>query len=266
MLTVPVSAAQKAKIADNQAEVYELADFDSDVIGEVFEGESYFISNEPLGPFYKIKLKNGKIGFIVDYALEIEGKGRLQPQDLDNLSLEEERKRLKKAREDGRLTEEEMEEEESIFGKTYAGPTLQLINYHENTLGSDQVADLIAIGYKSSSQITWSVLGSFTAPKYYAAITGGSAKGVNIWADVGYSSLVASLQPVEFRFGGSFFAHGSFIQLDTPARKYQLDDVTVGIALEGTARFKIKRSALEFAIKYYFDRSSYAGFGLSYLF
>ena len=62
-------AAQKAKIIGDFVEVYVASDFDSEQIDEVYKGETYQVSDKNYGPFYRIKLKNGKIGYIVDYEL-----------------------------------------------------------------------------------------------------------------------------------------------------------------------------------------------------
>ncbi|MEQ1721853.1 MAG: SH3 domain-containing protein [Pseudobdellovibrio sp.] len=254
-------AVQKAKIFNEQTEIYSDADFDAEVIDEVYKGEVYFISSKTYGPFYRIKLKNGKIGYIPDTEVDIEGKGRIKPKDLDAEIFESEKKYAEMF---GDQDDEEMEE--GLFGITRAGPTLQLINFHENTLGSDQIDNLLAYGYKSVSDIAWSVLGTFSVPKYYEEKTGGTARGVKLWADMGFSSPITDFGSTEIRYSATIFTHISAISLDTPTRKYDLQDITLGLALEVGWMIKIKRSAIDLAIKYYFDKSSYAGFGLSYLF
>lgn len=255
-------AVQKAKIFSDVVEIYSEPDFDSEIMDEVKAGESYFISDKTYGPFYRIKLKSGKIGYIVDYEVEIEGKGRVKPKDLDAVLLENEKKMA------GENPEELMDpddEEVELFGVPREGPTLQLINFRENTLGSDQVDNLLGFGYKSVSDQVWSVLGVFKAPKYYE--TAGAVSGVKLWGDIGFSSPIVMIGTTsEIRYAATLFTHVSVITLTTPTRKYNLQDVTLGLALEVGWMFKIRSSAIDLAIKYYFDKYSYAGFGLSYLF
>lgn len=258
----PASAAQKAKIVSPEVEVYADFDFDSDIISLVREGESYQISDKTYGPFYRIKLKNGKVGYIVDYELDIEGKGRFKSKDLDDIMLEEAAKLAK----DTKGTPDENDEEAELFGRPYSGLALQMINYRENTLGADQIDDLLAVGYKNISLISWSILGAFKVPKYYADKTGGTAKGLKFWADFGFSNPIVNIGRSDVRFGASLFTHISLIQLETPQRKYDLHDITVGLALEFGWLYKFKKSALDFSVKYYFDKTNYAGFGLAYLF
>ena len=255
-------AIQKAKIVDDEVEVYSEQDFDSDVLDIVHQGETYSISNNTFGPFYKIKLKSGKVGYIVDYVLDIEGKGRLKPKDMDQLDAQN----AMVIKDNPETAEAEAEEEEASLGRVYAGPSIQLINYHEETLGAGQVNDFLAVGYKSVSVLSWSALASFNAPKYYAAGTGGSASGGMLWLDLGYSNTMANFNKTEIRFAGSFFSHISILHVETPIRKYDLHDITLGLALEGAVLFKIKSHALDLGLKYYFDRSNYAGLSLSFLF
>jgi hypothetical protein len=255
-------AVQRAKVVSPDVEIYAGADYDSDVIDVVHENEAYYISDKTVGPFYKIKLKSGKIGYISDYELDIEGKGRMKEQDLDELFLQEEKKRAQ----DAYRTEEVDPEEEAVFGRPLRGPTLQLINFHEDTLGGDQMDNVLALGFKSVSQVAWSVLGSYGAPKYYEDKTGGTAKGGQIWADLGFSANVVSMPGSDVRFGGSFFTHLSVFQVDTPAQKYDLQELTLGVALETAWMIKVHRNAIDLSLKYYFDKSSYAALGLSYLF
>lgn len=274
ILSWPVLAAQNAKVIGPQVEIYSDGNFDSEIIDYVNGGEVYQISDRTYGgpgnsagPFYRIRLKDGTVGYIVDYQLDIEGKGRVVPKDLDQVLLDEQKKNLEREKNNPR-PKTLAEEEEAIFGRDYAGFTAQLINYHENTMGGEQIADLVALGYKSISQLSWSVIGSYGAPKYYAEKTGGSARGVKLWGDVGFSSALANFQSGEVRAGAGIFTHISLLTIDTPARKYDLHDITAGVLLEGSLLWKINRNknAIDFAVRYYFDKSSYAGFGLSFLF
>ncbi|MEK6627558.1 MAG: SH3 domain-containing protein [Bdellovibrionota bacterium] len=254
-------ATQKAKIVSPDVDIYAQSDFDSEIIATVNEGETYSISDKTFGPFYRIKLKNGKIGYVVDYELDIEGKGRFKEKDLDVL-LYEDAMKVKPAG----VSKQDKDEEEAVFGGTYAGPTLQLINFRENTLGSDQVDDLLAVGYKVVGDRAWSVLVTTKVPKYYAAKTGGTAKGAKFFADVGFSNNVVDLGRSAIRFSGTLFTQVSLLQLETTTRKYDLHDVTLGLALEVGWLVVIKSSAIDIAVKFYFDKTNYTGLGLSYLF
>ena len=253
-------ASQKAKIVSPDVEIYSNADFDSDIFATVSEGETYLVSDKNYGPFYRIKLKSGKVGYIVDYELDIEGKGPFKEKDLDEV-LQAEAFKFTQENPDS-----EDEEEIQMFGRLYAGPTLQLINFNENTLGSGQTDNLWAVGYKSISLTSWSILGAFKVPKYYSEKTGGSVSGFKLWADFGFSNPVVSFGRSEIRFAGSLFSHFSFIQVETANRKYDLHDISVGLALEFGWLYLFRKNAVDLAVKYYFDKTNYAGLGVSFLF
>ena len=97
------------------------------------------------------------------------------------------------------------------------------------------------------SLTSWSLLGAFKVPKYYAEKTGGSVSGFKLWGDFGFSNPVVNLGRTEIRFGGTLFAHFSFIQVETALRKYDLHDISVGLALEFGWLYRFRKNAIEFA-------------------
>lgn len=255
-------AAQSAKILGDVVEVYEKPSFDSDVVYEVYRDEVYKISNKTYGAFYRIQYKDNKQGYIVDYELDIEGKGRLKEKDLDEMELSE-ALRIKNL---ATPNASDNAEEQEVFGKYYSGPILQLVNYHEDTMGSEQIGELVAVGYKSIKTFSWSVVGTTQVPKYYTEPSGYSASGLKLWADIGVSSEVAQFPGAAIRFGGNVFTHFSAIQLETPAQKYDLQDMTAGVNLELAFLKKFSKFGLDFSVKYYFDKSRYAALGVAVLF
>jgi hypothetical protein len=206
-------------------------------------------------------LKSGKVGYIVDYALDIEGKGKFKPKDLDEVEAGLDKQVVK---ENPYLAE--TEDEESVMGRVYAGPSLALINFHEDAYGSGQVDDLLSVGYKSVSLLSWSAMLAPQPPRYYSELPGHSASGGKLWLDLGYSSTMGYFNRTELRFAGSLFSQISVLSVSTPLRKYDLHDITLGLAIEGAVLFKVGRHAIDVGLKYYFDKSNYAGLGLSYLF
>ncbi|MGZ3692309.1 MAG: SH3 domain-containing protein, partial [Pseudobdellovibrio sp.] len=241
-------------------EVYSQADFDSDVLDEVYKDETYLISNKVYGPFYRIKLKNGKIGYIVDYEVDIEGKGRLKETDYD--ALEAKGLSPEAPQDDQQVDPEEQE----VFGYTYHGPVLALINFHEDTMGSNQIDNLPAIGYKSISTFAWSVLVSPKAPAYYSERPGFSATGVKAWGDFGFSNDISQFPTANLRFSGNFFTHVSVLSVKSPLRNYDLQDITAGVDVELGFLKKFRTFAIDTSIKYFFDKSNYAAVGVSLLF
>ncbi len=267
LISQPTFAAQKAKVASPEVEIYSGADFDSEIIDVAKKGQTYMISDKPIGAFYKIKTKSGKIGYIPDYEVEIPGKGRTPPKDFEDVmmgDLVDETKKEKQSKAQKKIEEEEDQEEE--FEKNYHGLTLQVINFHENTLGGVQVDDLTAIGYKSISDLSWEVIVAFKTPKYYTEKLNASVNGFNLWTDFGISNRVELTPRTLLRYGGAFFAHASQMKVKTATKNYDMQDISVGVIIEGGYLFKVYGSAVDLSLKYFFDRNSYGGLGVSLLF
>lgn len=255
-------AVQNAKIIGEEVEIYEAADFDSEIIDQVNKGESYKISSKPYGAFYRIKLKSGKVGYIVDYELDIEGRGPMREKDLDEMELKE----ALAAKPLADLDAQTKEEEQQVFGRDYQGPILLLYNYHEDTMGGEQIDELVALGYRSIKTLSWSIAGTTQVPKYYTKGPGNSATGIQLWGDFGISSEIAKFETTALRFSGNLFGHLSLIDLKTPLDSYNMQDLTAGLNLELSLLKSFRSSALDFSVKYYFDKSNYAALGLAYLF
>lgn len=258
-------AAQKAKIVSPSVDVYTDADFDSDILETVKVGETYLISNKVYGPFFRIKLKSGKIGYIPDTEVDIEGKGRVIPsapeQDNEDPSddpfLNDMDSPFKKSKKTERDTDDE--EDENL-----QGVTLQLVNYHEDTLGAVQIDDLPAIGYKSISEFAaWELMASFKSPKYYAEKLNASARAINVWGTFGFSNEVPLLPSWSARFGGGLMGHASFVNITAPQKSYEMQDLTVGAYLEGSVLVRIAKLRYDLSIKYMFDKQSYGALGFT---
>lgn len=259
-------AVQKAIINVPEADIYEHSDFDSEVVDMVRQGETYLISNKTYGAFYKIKLKSGKMGYIPDHEVIANGKPFEDKPFKDGTEdLTAAQKKLLAARP---KKEEIISDSQPIVTKaSHQGISFQVINFHEETLGTLQVDNIYALGYKSrSSALTWEVFGSFQAPKYYADKTKGSAQGFHLWALGGVATPLAINSRSQLYYGGSFMAHAARIKVDTPNKSYDLQDLTVGFVLEGGYLIQFSTHAFELSAKYYFDRNNYGSLGLSLLF
>ncbi|MBC7419510.1 MAG: SH3 domain-containing protein [Bdellovibrio sp.] len=262
------SAAQKGKIVSEEVEIYTGPDFDAEILGTVRQGETYIVSDKLSGAFYKIKLKSGKIGFIPDYEVNVDGKGRVQPKDFDEVMMGDEIKPNSKKSKKGKakIEEEDDEDPEAEFDRVYRGITLQLINFHEDTLGGVQIDDLLAVGYKSVGDFSWEVMGAFKAPKYYEEKLKASVNGFNLWADFGISNRMEMTRRTTVRYGAAFFTHASQMRISAPTKKYDMQDISVGILLESAFLLKVYSSAIDVSLKYFFDRNSYGAVGVSLLF
>lgn len=265
--------AQKGTVNVPEADIYNDEDFDAEVIDNVKQGETYSISNKTYGAFYKIKMKSGKIGYIADHQLVINGKPfKEKPFRTESEVLPSSKKLSKnKTQKDDDPIEKAYDDDDDdvdLFMKTdFSGVTLQLVNFHEETLGTLQVDNLYAVGYKRmDAAFAWEIFVSPQAPKYYAEKSKGSVQGFHIWGLSGFNSLVPISKFSRLRYGGSILLHGAHTKVSLPAKSYELQDLTLGAALEGAYVIQIKKVAFEISLKYFFDRDNYGGLGLSLLF
>lgn len=263
-------SAQKGTINVPEADIYSDEDFDAEVIDSVKQGETYSISSKTYGAFYKIKLKSGKIGYVADYQLDVNGKPfvekpfRTEPEVLPS---SKKLSKNKKSKDDDPIEKEYDDDDDLNFKTDFSGVTLQLINFHEETLGTLQVDNLYAVGYKKmDAAFAWEIFVSPQAPKYYAEKLKGSVQGFHIWGLSGFNSLVPISKFSRLRYGGSIMLHGARTKVDVPTKSYELQDITLGAALEGAYVVQIKKVAFEVSLKYFFDRDNYGSLGLSLLF
>ncbi len=247
---------KKAQAAGPEVDIYSAADFDSEVIEIIKPGTSYIISNKPKGAFYQIKLKNGKIGYVPDTELEIEGEGVFRPKAF-NEDFDED------TRDDDTDTEQ----------LSYHGITVQLINYHEDTLGGTQVGDLYAIGYRNypqlndfSSSFAWGVSAAFRAPAYYQELTGQSANGFAFWSDFQIINISAIGANTTVHYGAGPFLKYTQFMVNSPTRGYTLQDLTAGVFLEAGLIFHFQQLNWDLNLRYYWDKKSYGAIGFGVLF
>jgi hypothetical protein len=118
--------SQKAMVINQGAMVYKEADFDAPVLGELKAGQVYDVSLTQKGPFYKIRVKPGVLGWIADTDIRLSKGGKLD---------------LKKGAKAPEKTEEkknflEKKRARSFYASRYRGPTLAMLSYSENTMGA----------------------------------------------------------------------------------------------------------------------------------
>lgn len=268
----PKVSVAKASIIRDDAEIFKAASFDSQIIGYVKSGGPYTISKDPIGPFYKIKLQDGRIGYIADSDLDIEGKGRVQPKSVfDNVDpLAGKPAEVFQAFQDD---EEDYESDYSQLERTYHGIFLSLINYHENTMGGVQIADLFALGYKFvpyysdyGSSVSWDVNVAFKAPDYYEKITSASTSGMTIWGGVQIAGVNIWAKDRLIRYGIGPFLKYSHYSIKGLKKSYVLQDLSVGAMAEAGLIFKFSKTAFDVGLRYYWDKEAYGALTAGFLF
>ena len=269
------AAEKKAQAASPAVEIYSQDNFDSEVVQTIEPGEYYTISNKPKGPFYQIRLKNGKIGYVADTDLEIKGEGAFQPKAFSNDDDEKSqaKNKSKKLKTKKSADEDENDEDSTEEKMSLHGITLQLINYHEETLGGLQIGDMYAIGYKNlpmlnefSSSFAWDIAAAFKAPAYYQDLTGQPATGFAIWSGFQIVNISALGTNTTLHYGAGPFLKFTQFEVRSSTKGYSLQDMTVGLSLDAGLIFHLEYFSLDANLRYYWDKKSYGALGLAVLF
>lgn len=263
----------KGTIVLDGALVYQNPDFDAPVIAELRRGAVYTVSKKRFGPFLKILLKPGTMGYISD--VDVRGGGRVAQNTEPAPSTEgsPQKGTSKKAKKEPK--------QKPFLYRRYRGPSIEMISYTENTMGASHTAQMPFYGARWTGYNTVldgevytdaSVLFALNAPNYYKDLTGNAASG---WIlNMHFTFLTPSMQGpghmAFFGFGPMFKYSHINAQLTNPATSktldYVLDDMTLGLVLSAGLGFDIGRYALRSDIKYYIETKSYAAFGLTFQF
>ncbi len=279
----------QAQAAQPEVYIYSQPSFDAPILRTIDPGVYYWITEKPEGPFYTIRLAkdaSGKevIGYVPDTELDILGKGVFQPRpfrddetEIDESSDLRDNKSKAKNRTVRQKTraQPEPEEDDTRTGKHFFGASL--VNYHENTLGGVQVGDLMALHYKrldwqtdeeayGLGYVGWDVMLALSAPDYYQQKTGRAASGFLTWVGVQAQNFNPLNSNTQVRYGmGPFLKYSNF-QAQSALRDYSLQDLTLGVALEGAIELVWLSWGLDFGLRYNWDKSPYGQISFGVLF
>ncbi len=258
MLVVSVAQAQSQQgtIINQDVLVYRDADFDAPVIAKLKVGSIYNISTSKSGPFYKIRIKPGVLGWIADTDIK---PGRFKLKSPPPKKNKVERKRQK-----------------PFFATRYRGGSIHFINYTEDTLGEERSAFTNFYGFNVSGYNTifdgeihaeGNLLFATSPPSYYEDFTGRSASGFVVIANFLMQTVLPQTRDTIFFYGfGPLFKYSHFV-LEVPtsggASTYSADDMTIGAVFNLGWGVRLKRWTLRLDADYFWERSKYYGFGLS---
>ncbi len=266
------SAQNKAHVLNPDTDVYGTPDFDAAVIGSVDPDQSFLVSKKTYGPFYKVKFKDGTIGYIPDTDLNIEGIGTVKEQSFKGDDIDKNAKRAKREMED-----EEAEDDTENPNINYKGVTFSIINFREDTMGGIQVADLAAYGFRYQpmqgnyqSGLAYDLMVATKPPDYYADKTGAKTSGAVFWGAAGISNISALNSNTSLRYGaGPFLRYSYFAIQDAPLRpqsKYNLQDLTAGLDVQAGIMLHSRYLTIDLGLRYFWDKEGYGGFGVGFLF
>lgn len=268
-----VFAQKKAHVLNVDTDVYGSADFDAAVIGTIDPDETFLVSKKPYGAFYKVKFKDGTIGYIPDTEVYIEGVGTVKEMPFRGDDEIQKTKRPQKHEED----QEEAEDDTENPHINYKGVTFSLINFREDTMGGMQVSDLQAYGFRFQpmegnyqSGLAYELMVALRPPDYYEEKTGAKTSGGVFWGSAGISNVSALNSNTSLRYGaGPFIRYSHFSIKDAPLRpqsSYNLQDLTAGLDFQIGVMLHSRYATIDLGLRYFWDKQNYGGFGVAFLF
>lgn len=265
-----LAASQWGTIVVDEAMVFKDPDFDSDMIAQVHRGEVFVMGTQPQGPFYKIKLKDGRLGWVMDVDIK-PGK---------NSSTQTTVKKNEKKTKNNIVQNSDKSKSPAkvIFGaQRWRGLHYELIQFTEKTMGKKYSESLGFLGLRIAGPntvadgdtfVTTDVLFYFDAPKYYDQVTGQKADGWIMLTQFLFQTLYAQASQYYSMIGfGPLFKYSHFnLSLDRSGKiyNYSADDMYLGFVLQGGVAARLNPSlSLRLDAKYYYEKQQYFSGGFS---
>lgn len=253
---------QKATISSQGALVYTEAHYNAEIMTTLPRGGVYYISTKNKGPFYRIRIKKGVMGWISREDL------RLGEVSKEELSKQEE---LNKQAE---LTKESSPDRENLpfYGLRHWGFSLDYLNYHEQTMGQKRSAWMPFAGVKWSGTETLMsgpiyiesniLVGG--APSYYQDEPGVSAQGFILIADFLFQTVAPRGKGAYTFYGLGPVLKYSHLNLKAGSQSFLAQEVGLGVVANFGVAFQMgAKWSLRLDAKYYWERERYYGAGLS---
>lgn len=257
-------AAQSALVVTDGAIVYKKADFDAPIIGYFRAGEKVRISEKTFGPFYRVKFKQGILGYVadIDVAPQKDGKVSAKPGKSDK------GKKAKQAK-----TKSSMPvANRSLLNRSLYGLTAGMVQWSELFNQREFSDSMIFYGAKASLPfksildgpftLDLSAIFSFSAPSY---IQQASTTPVSSMIAIVDASILYTFSEMMGRRLISYFGAGPVLTYNSfkgtfSATSLDILEVKVGGAAVLGAGYQISRRRSDMVAKiegrYYFTESN----------
>lgn len=271
-----LAQSQKAVVVNPGALVYKAPDFDAPVLTQLKAGQVFDISLKTQGPFFKIRLKPGLLGWIADIDVR-PAKGGAKSATAGAASGAKKTEKAPEKKADSFIEKKKVK---SFYASRYRGPVASYLTYNEKTMGSLRAENMPFYGFKVAGPNTM-FAGDFRtdaeflfhvgAPKYYEKNTGYPANGWIFLTDFTFETAYpqSPWHMVTFGFGPMFkYSHYQVSLRDAATGKevaYSLDDMALGAVFDLGLAFRIADTyALRFNVKYYWEKTKYWGGSLTF--
>ncbi|QDK37415.1 SH3 domain-containing protein [Bdellovibrio sp. NC01] len=255
--------AQQGTIVADEAQIYRDPDFDAPVIAVLPPGGVYSISTGKKGPFFKIRVKPGTVGWISETDIR---PGNLKV----TAETKKEAQKLKEQK-------EHEENRPAFFTTRHWGPVVEFLNYTEDTMGEERSAMTMFYGFKWTGFNTLFSGEVYTdanlifhsgAPSYYEDKTGESAGGFIVNANFLLQTVRTLTKDCLMYYGfGPTWRYSHFdLHLNNGgvSQGYSADDMALGILFDVGLAYRISKTAIRSDVKYYWEKNKYPGIGVSW--
>ncbi|MEQ1879096.1 MAG: SH3 domain-containing protein [Bdellovibrionia bacterium] len=271
-LVTETRAAQKGVVVTEGAIVYRKADFDSPVVGYFQRGRKVAISTKRFGAFFRVKFKQGLMGYISDVDVSFDGKGKMpdakNPKDPKDAKDPEAREREKAAR----------AKKSPPWQATAVGPFAGYIQFTELISQAELSSKLMGFGLQFSMPFTL-LDGPFAlettflyhsgAPSYYDQVSSTPADGTILFLDSVLTFPLSNFDGVAgaLSVGAGPLINQSSITATLSGTQKDLKETKLGISIVGGASYRLSRLIFKAEAKYFVEKASYLGFvaGVQYV-
>jgi len=257
--------AQKAMVVTEGAIVYRKADFDAPVIGYFQRGRKVAISTKRFGAFYRVKFKQGLMGYISDVDVAFDGKGKMPELKRDPKNPDKEIRAAKPKK-------------SPPWQATAIGPVVGMIQYTELISQSELSSKITGFGVQLSMPFTlldgpFSLETTFLyhsgAPSYYEQVSSTAPTGTIMFLDSVLTFPLSNFDGIAgaISVGAGPLINQSAIEATIGGQAKDLKETKLGISVIGGASYRLNRLILKAEAKYFVEKASYFGFigGLQYV-
>ncbi len=272
-----VADAAPATIMNDEAIIYQSPDFDSEQLMTLEQNTKVEVSQKKFGPFHRVRMKNGKMGYVADNDFIFQGLKNApvekNPAPMPEKKVEAEAKVSEKA-------EPKKSKNYSLAGSQLWGPNFSYVVYRESTMGMNPVQKSLFFGAKftgpdlfieGDSYSEMNLLVRAGAPEYYAQATGVPTQGWIFMPDILMQSRQPQTKNVMTSYGyGLMFRYSKYDvglrNANGTTNYYSLEDMVLGAVANAGFFYKMGPMTLRGEYKLYVEKLTYWGIGLGFLF
>ena len=270
--------AEPAVIVTDEAVVFAQPDFESPEIAHLSTGDKVEVSKRKfpgahkMGAFNRIKLANGKIGFISDAEFKTNKPvTTLEKPVVENSDETDETESKAKNGKKSKIRP---------FAVTkYRGFSIDYVGYKEQTMGIQPMANVVMYGFKMVgpnllvegdmvTELNVELLPG--VPPFYQEATGHGVNGWMLHTDMLFESVFTSTPNIVTYAGfGPMFKYDNYNVLLTTNGKtnaYDLEDMIFGAVFEVGFGVRFGKTCLRTEFKYDWEKTQYWGLATSLLF